>query len=523
MNAPLNVVIVGGGTSGWMCGAALAHIMKVGRDGAMATVRLIESSDIGIVGVGEATLPHIKDFNDLLGINEAEFMRETRATFKLGIEFVDWGKIGNSYIHPFGAFGQPLSGTEFHHVWTRGRQLGVTAPLDDYSYAIVAARQQKFDFPSEDIASIKSTYSYAYHFDAGLYAPFLRRFAEARGLRRTDGKIVDVRVDAASGNIAAVVLDSGEVVTGDLFIDCSGFRSLLTGAALNVGWQDWAQWLPCDRAMAVPCEAVPSSGTDEDFSLTPYTRSTALEAGWQWRIPLQHRTGNGYVYSSAFISDEDAARRLVGNLDGKALADPRPLRFRAGRREKSWTKNCIAMGLASGFLEPLESTSIYLAQIAVTNLLQLWPQKAIDPHLRDEFNRLVDNEYDRVRDFLILHYHANSRDDGELWAYTRNMPVPDSLTAKIEQFKRRGHIVRYKDGLFSPASWLAVFTGQDVLPAGYDRLVDNFDDSTVVDKLGEMKNRINSGVDLMQSHAAFIHDYCAAKSDIVAGKLEQAQ
>ena len=517
MKTPLNVVIIGGGTSGWMCGAALATLLKADQPEALATVRLIESAEIGTVGVGEATLPHIKEFNDLLGINEAEFMRRTRATFKLGIEFLDWGKLGNSYIHPFGAFGQPLAGAEFNHIWTRGRRLGNDRPLEEYSYACVASRLQRFDFPSEDFKSIKSTYSYAYHFEAGLYAAFLRDFAEARGLRRSEGKVTEVRQDAVSGDVTAVVLESGDVITGDLFIDCSGFRALLIQDAVQSGWEDWSQWLPCDRAMAVPCESV-------DGGLTPYTRSTALEAGWQWRIALQHRTGNGYVYSSAFIDDDAASQRLVGNLDGQALDLPRQLRFKAGRRTASWTRNVVAVGLASGFLEPLESTSIYLAQIAVTNLLQLFPAKVIDPRLRDEFNRLVDNEYDRVRDFLILHYHANTRDDGELWRYCRDMKVPDSLSFKIEQFERRGHIPRYKDGLFSPQSWQAVFHGQDILARGYDRLADTIDDATLLQRMDELHHRIRASVEAMPSHADFIRDYCAYNAKaITRPAMESAQ
>ncbi len=508
MNGPLRVVIVGGGTSGWMAGAALATVLKSGQPDAIANVRLVESSEIGTVGVGEATLPQVKDFNDYLGINEAEFMRRTNATFKLGIEFVDWGKRGNSYIHPFGAFGYPIGGVEFQHYWVRGRRLGLTSPLEAYSYAVVASRRHRFDFPSEDLTSIRSTYSYAYHFDAGLYAAYLREFAEARGLKRTEGKVVDVRQNADSGDIAAIVLESGEVIEGDLFIDCSGFRALLIGQTLKVGWEDWTPWLPCDRAVAVPCESV--------ADITPYTRATALEAGWQWRIALQHRIGNGYVYSSRFIDDDAAAARVLGNLDGRPLADPRVLKFSAGRRTHSWTNNCVAVGLASGFLEPLESTSIYLAQIAVTNLLQMLPARAIDPALRDEFNRLVDNEYDRVRDFLVLHYHANSRDDSELWRYARNMPIPDSLAFKIEQFRHRGHITQYKDGLFSPASWLAVFNGQDINPEGYDRLADNLSDDMVREKLDELESRIRVNVEAMPDHTQFIRDYCASRENPAA-------
>jgi len=504
MSTPLRIVILGGGTSGWMCAAALSHVLKPGQPGSGFDVRLVESAEIGTVGVGEATLPQIKEFNDYLGINEAEFMRRTKATFKLGIEFRDWGKLGNNYHHPFGAYGQPMAGVDFHHYWTRANALGKAAPIEEYSYAIQAARANRFDFPSEDKKSIKSTYAYAYHFDAGLYAAFLREYSEAKGLKRTEGKVkgVDIRFD--TGEIRSLTLASGEEIEGDLFIDCSGFRGLLIEEQLNAGWDDWSKWLPCDRALAVPTER-----TDDFHS---YTRSTAREAGWQWRIPLQHRVGNGYVYASAFTSDDEAAKTLMGNLDGQALMDPKPLRFTAGRRKKSWYRNCLTVGLSSGFLEPLESTSIYLVQIAVTTFLQLLPTlrpgERMEPRLADEFNRLIDNEYERVRDFLILHYHANSRTDSALWEYTRNMSVPDSLLFKIEQYRHRGHIRKYRDGLFSPPSWIAVLNGQDIPAEGYDRMADNMDDAMLVEKLEELHNRIRVTVDAMPDHADFVRDYC---------------
>lgn len=490
------VVIVGGGTAGWMAGAALASVV-----GHRCDITLVESAEIGTVGVGEATLPQIKDFNDYLGIDEAEFMRRTNATFKLGIEFIDWGKAGNRYVHPFGAFGQPLAGVDFVHHWTRARLQGEAAPLESYSYAIMAARAGRFDFPSEDQKSLKSTYAYAYHFDAGLYAAFLREFAEARGIKRIDGRIVDVRRDAQSGDITEVVLQSGQSIAGDLFVDCSGFRGLLIENTLNSGWEDWSSWLPCDRAWAVP-----SSRIDAPL---PMTRSTRLEAGWQWRIALQHRTGNGYVFASAFIDEDTAAQRLMSNVEGKAQGDPRLLRFTTGRRKRSWLNNCVAIGLASGFLEPLESTSIYLVQVAITNLLQLFPDKRVDPRLRHAFNTLVDIEYDRVRDFLILHYLANTG-DAELWTYTRNMPVPDTLKERLEQFRHRGHIQKYKDGLFSPASWLAVYAGQDIVPDGYDRMADVVPHPDLKAWLDDLETRIRSNVHEMPDHAAFIRGYCAA-------------
>jgi len=501
MNSPLRVVILGGGTSGWMCAAALSSALKLGQKDSLLEVRLVESAEIGTVGVGEATLPQIKEFNDYLGINEAEFMRRTKATFKLGIEFRDWGKLGNIYHHPFGAFGMPMAGVEFQHHWTRAHAMGKAAPLEAYSYAIQAARRQKFDFPSEDRQSIKSTYSYAYHFDAGLYAAFLREFSEARGLLRTEGRVKNVTLHSDSGDIRSLVLESGEEIEGDLFIDCSGFRGLLIEEQLMAGWDDWSKWLPCDRALAAPTERT------ADFH--SYTRSTALSAGWQWRIPLQHRAGNGYCYSSAFVSDDEAHRTLLENLDGAPLAEPKRLRFQAGRRKKSWYHNCLTIGLSSGFLEPLESTSIYLVQIAVTTFLQLLPSgNVIDPKLAAEFNRLIDREYQRVRDFLILHYYANTRTDSALWEYVRHMSVPDSLNETIEQYRHRGRVPNYKDGLFSPPSWLAVLNGQDITAAGYDRMADNMDEATLVEKLETMRGRIEASVNAMPDHADFVADYC---------------
>jgi tryptophan 7-halogenase len=494
--SPLRIVILGGGTAGWMCAAALSKAFK----SEFCKVRLIESDEIGTVGVGEATLPQVKDFNDFLGINEVEFMRETNATFKMAIEFRDWARKGDSYFHPFGMHGKAINGVPFYQYWLRARQNGLETDLEAYSFPIVACRNLKFDFPSEDQNSIRSTYSYAYHFDAILYARFLRKWAQARGLQRTEGKVVDVTLRPDDGHITSLTLESGEVVEGDLFIDCSGFRGLLISQTLKMGWEDWTDWLPCDRALAVPC--------DRAGDFTPFTRATAREAGWTWRIPLQHRTGNGYVFSSKFTTEDRAAEVLLANLDGKAQADPRIIKFQAGRREQSWYKNCIAMGLASGFLEPLESTSIYLAQIAVSYLIKLFPGQAIDPNLVTEFNRLVDIEYERVRDFLILHYHANERDDSELWRYTRNMKVPDSLISKMEDYRHRGHIHRYKDGLFSPASWIAVYNGQRIMPRHYDRQVDNMTLPMVLERMAELEQRISLNVDALPTHADFVRDYC---------------
>ena len=496
MMKPTEVVIVGGGTAGWMTAAGLVGLLTPG----ICSVRLIESDEIGTVGVGEATLPQMREFNAAVGIIESDMMRHTHATFKLGIDFVDWGYKGSSYIHPFGAHGRPLGGAGFHHQWLRAAQNGHVHDIGDFSYAIVAARNARFDFPSPDPRQINSTYDYAYQFDASLYARYLRTFCEARGARRTEGKVVQVNFESESGGIASVQLDSGEVVSGDIFIDCSGFRALLIGDALGSEWEDWSKWLPCDRALAVPCDRA------GDFS--PYTRSTAREAGWQWRIPLQHRTGNGYVFSSSFIDSDRAAETLMANLDGAPQADPRQLRFQTGRRLKSWRGNCIAIGLASGFLEPLESTSIYLIQVAIQNLVKLFPRAEVDPVLAREFNRLMDIEYERIRDFLILHYHASSRDDSELWRYCRAMDVPDSLKHKIELFTHRGQVPNYKNGLFSPPSWISVFNGQGLRPGRYDRLAENLPLDTLVNELDGIRAAIRDRVETMPAHADLVRDYC---------------
>jgi tryptophan 7-halogenase len=500
--APFRVVVVGGGTAGWMSAAGIRRRL----DPKDYTVTLIESDDIGTVGVGEATLPHIKIFNDMLGIDEAQFMRETRATFKLGIQFRDWDQPGDCYIHPFGAFGEPWGGVEFQHHWLRGQREGHQRYLlEDFSYSVVAARNNAFEFPNEDSKSIRSTYSYAYHFDAGLYAAYLRSWAMERGVRRIEGQVCDVSRHPTTGDLKDLTLKSGEHVAGDLFIDCSGFRSLLLGSVMGVAWQDWTHWLPCDRALAVPCKRV--------GALTPYTRSTARQAGWIWRIPLQHRTGNGYIFSSQFIDDGAARDTLLSGLDGAAQGEPRLLRFSPGRRERAWCGNCVAIGLASGFLEPLESTSIYLIQAAVTDLVNLMPRPrsaGVDARLVNEFNRLNEMQYERIRDFLILHYTANRRVGEPLWDYARSMPLPDSLVHKLQLFRSRAALPNHQYGLFARDSWLAVLVGQGIAATGYDRLADAFPLSALEERLSEFRNRIQSNVDAMTSHDAFIANYAQA-------------
>jgi tryptophan halogenase len=490
------IVIVGGGTAGWMTAAALAKLLP-----RRCTVRLVESEAIGIVGVGEATLPHIRSFNERLGIDEAEFMARTRATFKLGIEFRDWGQIGDSYIHPFGTFGHGDGTVDLHQYWLRLRQEGVAVPdLQQYSMGVAAARMNRFELPDADPSSIASTFGYAYQFDATLFAPYLRKLAEGLGATRTEGKVVAVNRDGLSGDIASIQLESGETVEGDLFVDCSGFVSLLLGKTLGEPFQDWSHWLPCDRAVAMPCRT--------ETALTPYTSAIAMPGGWRWRIPLQHRTGNGYVFASAFLSDPDATDALVASVEGEAIAEPRVLRFRAGRRERSWVGNCVGIGLASGFLEPLESTSIYLIQAAITALIELFPEREISAVDRDEFNRLIDLEYDRIRDFLILHYHATQRRDTPFWDYVRTMEVPDSLGEKIELFRRSGRVVKYREGVFLEPSWIAVYLGQGIVPEGHDPRADAPPLGAVAQGLEKLRAEIWARAEHMPDHRAHLEHYC---------------
>ena len=492
----LRVIVVGGGTAGWMTAAALMKLVS-----ARCEVHLVESEAIGIVGVGEATLPHIRGFNERLGINEAEFMAATRATFKLGIEFRDWGKPGDSYIHPFGTFGSGKSTIPFHHYWSRLRDVSDTAAaIGEYSMAVTMAYMNRFTRPDPDPDKIESTFNYAYQFDATLFAPHLRQIAEKLGTRRTEGRIVDVELDGESGHVRSVLLESGEAIEGDLFIDCSGFVSLLIGKALGEPFEDWSQWLPCDRAVAMPCRT--------QTALTPYTSAIAMPGGWRWRIPLQHRTGNGYVYSSAFCTDEEARTALVEAVEGEPIAEPRVLKFKAGRRKRSWVGNCVAVGLASGFLEPLESTSIYLIQAAISTLVELFPKGGISPLDRDEFNRLVDLEYDRIRDFLILHYHATQRSNSSFWDHVRTMQVPDTLHEKIELFRRRGRVAKYREGVFLDASWIAVYIGQHIIPEGNDIRADLPARETLMRGMETLRVEIHATSERMPDHRGYIEQYC---------------
>jgi tryptophan 7-halogenase len=475
------IVIVGGGTAGWM---AAAGISRVAGNIPGLQIELVESEEIGTVGVGEATIPQITLFNSLLGIDEGDFVRETHATYKLGIEFVDWTRIGHRYVHPFGFYGIDMVGVEFHHHWLKGLTLGDRTPLDQYSLGIVGALQGRFAHPRPDQPnSPLSKLGYAFQFDAGLYARYLRRLAESWGVKRTEGRIVDVARHGENGHVAAVVLHSGARVDGDLFIDCSGFRGLLIEGVMQAGYEDWTAWLPCDRALAVPCE----TGGDRQ----PLTRSTARAAGWQWRIPLQHRIGNGYVYSSAHISDDEAAATLLANLDGAPLAEPKPLRFTAGHRKKSWVGNVVALGLAGGFLEPLESTSIHLVQSGIARLMACFPTRAFDQNEIDRFNALTAQEYVDIRDFLVLHYKATERDDTPFWDYCRTLPPPEGLADKLDMFRSNGRIFREHNELFTETSWLSVMVGQGVAAQGYHPVADLLPDAETLKRLAHIREVIS--------------------------------
>jgi tryptophan 7-halogenase len=495
-----NVVIVGGGTAGWMTAAALSH--KLGKTG--LSITLIESAEIGTVGVGEATLPHIRFFNSAMGIDEAELMAATQATFKLGIEFVGWGKPDERYIHPFGDYGQPQDEIAFHHFWTRAQQSGDAARLCEYSLPVMMAESNKYTMPDPNPDALLSQFGYAFQFDAGLYAAHLSRLSQERGVRRVEGKITHATRDQETGNIQSVTLENGTEISGDIFVDCSGFRGLLIEQELQTGYEDWSNYLPCNRAFAVPCEHADEIG--------PYTRATARTAGWQWRIPLQHRIGNGHVYCSDYISDDEAVSILMNNLEGPALAEPRQLFFKTGKRRKFWNKNVVAIGLAGGFLEPLESTSIHLIQQGITSLVALFPQDIDMGDDADEYNRMMDLEYDRVRDFLILHYVANQRTGMKFWDDMRNMEWPASLREKVNAFVKSGILPSYEVGAFLPPSWLAVLVGQNIVPSGYDVRVDRFSQDDVAQQLAAQHGAIAQGVKSLGRHIDFVKQHCPGPS-----------
>jgi tryptophan halogenase len=491
-----DIVIVGGGSAGWMTAAALSSLL----DPKTVSLTLVESDEIGAIGVGEATIPDIINFNRILGIPEDEFMKATHATFKLGIEFVDWGKKGDVYFHPFGQHGADMRGIDFHQFWMHDRAAGNTHPIQEYSLCAVAGKQNKFALPEPDPRSVLSQIRYAYHFDAALYARFLRQYAEARGVRRIEGKIAQVEQAPETGFITGLKLENGQAVGGEFFFDCTGFRALLSEKTLGVPLVDWRHWLPCDSALAVPSR---HSGP-----LTPYTRSTTKTAGWQWRIPTQHRTGNGHIYCSEFMGEDEATAILLAGLDGEELASPRPIRFTTGHRREFWTKNCIAIGLSSGFLEPLESTSIYLIQEGISRFISLFPDASMAQVLRDEYNRHMRTEFEQVRDFIILHYWANQNDSSPFWSYCRSMDLPDSLKHKIALFREAGRIFRYEEELFTRPSWVAVFLGQNVIPRSYDPIVSTLPHGEVASSLESMRHAMNAAAARMPTHEEFLARYC---------------
>ncbi|OAN58370.1 tryptophan halogenase family protein [Sphingomonas sp. TDK1] len=487
-----DVVIVGGGTAGWMAAAAFSRVLNNG----YTRITLVESDEIGTVGVGEATIPPILRFNQMIGLAENQFLAETGGTFKLGIEFVDWGALGDRYFHPFGNYGQDLEGIPFHQLYLRERARRPLPEIAAWSMSAVAASLGRFGRPAATAQSPIRDLFYAFHFDAGLYAQLLRRLAESRGVSRVEGKVVTVAQRSEDGFVQSVALADGRVVAGDLFIDCSGFRGLLIEDALQTGYEDWRRWLPCDRAIAAPCANVGEP--------TPFTRATAREAGWQWRIPLQHRTGNGLVYCSDYLEDDAAERQLLGSLEGSPLAAPRRLRFTTGRRRALWSHNVVALGLAGGFLEPLESTSIHLIQSGISRLIALFPDKRFDPIEREEYNRQMGTLYDDVRDFIILHYKATSRTDSPFWDRCRTMDIPDSLAQRIALFESKGRLFREGHELFSSPSWVAVCMGQHIVPSDHEPIADALDEDLVAQALDQMQRGYRETAERLPTHGEFL-------------------
>ncbi len=498
------IVIVGGGTAGWMTAAPLSQ-----RLGKSCVIDLVESPEIGTIGVGEATLPTIRYYNRSLGIDGADFVKKTQASFKLGIAFKDWGHIGNRFFHGFGDFGPSIENRSPYMHWLRLKQADPGFPsYEDWSVATVLAHNNRFTPPSGDRPSAGNAYSFGYHFDAGLYAAYLRDYAMARGVNRIEAKIVDVELRPEDGFIAAVRLEDGRRIEGDLFVDCSGFRGLLIEGAMKAGFADWSDQLLCDSALAVPCARVEP--------LTPYTTSTAKSAGWMWRIPLQHRTGNGHVYSSHFMTDADAERILLEGLDGKALDTPRQLRFKTGRRKRAWIKNCVAIGLSGGFIEPLESTAIRLIESGVGGLIQYFPDMDFRPRLADEFNRLTAFQYESIRDFVVMHYKLTHRDDSEFWRHCAQQTVSDTLQHQIEIFRESGRIVVLDPDGFTEPSWISLFFGLGLIPNSYDPFVDMIDIGQLRDHFLRIREVIRQTAAAVPGHADYIARHCRADSPVAA-------
>lgn len=494
------IVIVGGGTAGWMTASTLAKILGEN----YCDITLIESDQISTVSVGEATIPQISLFNKVLGIDENDFVKKTQGTFKLGIEFINWNKQQRGYIHPFGDHGTNMDAIQFHHFWLKMNQTGKAPALEEYSLAAVAARQGRFMRSENRGNSPLSNIHYAFHFDATLYAKYLSDFAMERGVKRKEGKVVDVSLRNSDGFIDSVVLESGERITGDLFIDCSGFKGLLIEGALKTGFDDWSEWLPCDRAVAMPCMA--------KNEVHPYTKSIAQSAGWIWRIPLQHRIGNGYVYPSKFVSDDEAVSILRNQMESEPIGEPNFLRWTTGMRKKGWNKNCIAIGLSSGFVEPLESTGLHLIQSSIARLMALFPHTGFDQIDIDTFNRQSKSEYEYIRDFIILHYKLTDRDDSEFWRHCRDMEIPQRLKDKMALYASNGRIFREDAELFNETSWLSVMNGQGLTPQSYHPLVNIHNNAEIERRLTHIKSVIDKSVSTMPMQSEFIDRFCKAAS-----------
>lgn len=486
------VVIAGGGTAGWVAAAALGKQL-----GAILDVVLVESANIGTIGVGEATIPPMKAFHQLLGIDEQEFMRETQATFKLGISFENWRNTDEQYFHSFGNTGKGFYLGEFHDLWLYGKTKGHNEPYSDYCYENQIAMAKKFAISSNE------NINYAYHLDATLYAKYLRKYSERHNVQRIEGDITNVAQHKDSGFIKSLTLASGQIIEGDLFIDCTGFKGLLIEETLATGFQDWSHWLPCNSAIAVQTEKVSDT--------LPYTRSIAHQSGWQWQIPLQHRVGNGLVFCDKFMSDNEALETLTSNVEGTILTEPKVIKYKTGRRNKNWNKNCIALGLSTGFIEPLESTSIYMFMIGIIRLMKLFPFDGINQPLVDEYNQQAAKEAKEIRDFIILHYHVTDREDSEFWRYCKNMQVPDSLRKRIELFKQAGRFYTKDSELFRLDSWIQVMLGQGIMPEQYHHAVHVMPDKQLEEYLTGMRNSINNSVSQLSSHQDFLKKYCSPK------------
>jgi tryptophan 7-halogenase len=484
------IVVAGGGTAGWMAAAAIARTL-----GKVVDLTLVESDAIGTIGVGESTIPPLVTYNRLLGINEAEFMRATNATFKLGILFDNWKDVGHRYFHSFGITGKDHWSAGFQHFWLYGLEKGLRESYDDYCLEMIAARESKFAHLPDD------RMNYAYQLDSTLYAKFLRGMAEGDGCKRVEGKIADVELDGEKGDIAALVLEDGTRIEGDLFLDCSGFRALLIGQTLGVGHEDWTHWLPCDSAIAVQTQSVGPA--------VPYTRAMAHDAGWQWRIPLQHRVGNGYVWCSRYLKQDAAMERLLANIEGEVLTKPNILRFGAGMRQKQWHRNCVAVGLSGGFMEPLESTSIHLIQRAVLRIIRMLPLREISERDVDEFNDQQITDMVQIRDFLILHYKATERGDSDFWRYCRDMPIPDTLEQKMELFRETGLVFRKNDELFVENSWVQVMMGQGITPRSYHPIAEKLSDQELAKLLATIRETVARTVASLPDHEAYVSRYCA--------------